>query len=247
MNIVKHIPNTITSMNLLSGVIGVIFALDGRLDIAFPLMLAAAVFDFCDGLSARLLGAYSEIGKELDSLADVVSFGVLPSIMLFKTMVLHNGPSFWCLLPLLLAAFSALRLAKFNLDTRQTTSFIGLPTPSAAMICGSYAYYVQVTEEMTWLTRLAENNWFIPVLAIGLSLLLISEIPMFGMKFGKGHKADALENIQRIGFLSLIALITIIVVVTRNNWSLIVFSSFIMYIIMNILFAFRFMRKSSEK
>ena len=243
MSIVKHIPNTITSMNLLSGVIGVIFALNGSLDIAFLLMLAAAVFDFCDGLSARLLGAYSEIGKELDSLADMVSFGVLPSIMLFKTMVLHNGPSFWCLIPLLLAAFSALRLAKFNLDTRQTTSFIGLPTPSAAMICGSFAYYIQVAEEADALTRLAENNYFIPILAIVLSLLLISEIPMFGMKFGKGHKSDALEKIQRIGFLTIILIFAIIVLVTHMNWSLIVFASFIMYIIMNLIFALRGKKK----
>ncbi len=83
MNIVKHIPNTITSMNLLCGVLGVIFTLDGRIDIAFYLMLAAAVFDFFDGFSARLLKAYSDIGKELDSLADVVSFGVLPSVLAF--------------------------------------------------------------------------------------------------------------------------------------------------------------------
>ncbi len=247
MNIVKHIPNTITSMNLLSGVIGVIFTLEGRLDIAFPLMIAAAVFDFCDGLSARLLGAYSEIGKELDSLADVVSFGVLPSIMLFKTMVLHHDPNWFCLIPLVLAAFSALRLAKFNLDTRQTTSFIGLPTPSAAMICGSFTYYVFVSEEMTWLTRMAESNWFIPILAIVLSILLISEIPMFGMKFGKGHKSDALENIQRIGFLSIIVIFTIIVLVTGKNWSLIVFSSFLMYIIMNVIFALRSVGKASGK
>ena len=86
MQIIKHIPNTITSMNLLAGTLGVIFTLDGRIDIAFPLMLAAAGFDFCDGFAARLLKAYSEIGKELDSLADMVSFGVLPAIMLYKTM-----------------------------------------------------------------------------------------------------------------------------------------------------------------
>ena len=83
MSIKKHIPNTITLMNLLCGVIGVMAAIVGRTDLAFLLMLAAALFDFCDGLAARLLGAYSPVGKELDSLADMVSFGVLPSVMLF--------------------------------------------------------------------------------------------------------------------------------------------------------------------
>ena len=90
MSLVKHIPNSITSMNLLCGAMGVVFTLQGRPDIAFPLMLAATVFDFCDGLAARLLKAYSPIGKELDSLADMISFGLLPSIMLLETMQLHG-------------------------------------------------------------------------------------------------------------------------------------------------------------
>ena len=114
MNIIRHIPNTITSMNLLCGVLGVIASLNGRLELGFELMILAAVFDFCDGLAARLLKAYSEIGKELDSLADDVSFGVLPAVMLYQI----SGTDIWILkyLPLVLAAFSALRLAKFNLD-----------------------------------------------------------------------------------------------------------------------------------
>ena len=133
MNIIRHIPNTITSMNLLCGVLGVIASLNGRLELGFELMILAAVFDFCDGLAARLLKAYSEIGKELDSLADDVSFGVLPAVMLYQI----SGTDILILkyLPLVLAAFSALRLAKFNLDERQHDSFIGLPTPAAAMIC----------------------------------------------------------------------------------------------------------------
>src|SRR5574344_704033 len=109
MRLIKGIPNTITSMNLLCGVLGVIFSLNGRLDIGFLLMMGAAVCDFCDGLAARLLKAYSDIGKELDSLADVVSFGVLPSIMLYQL----SGTEITILryIPLLIAAFSALRLA----------------------------------------------------------------------------------------------------------------------------------------
>ena len=135
MSIRKHIPDTITSMNLLCGVMGVIFTLKGRPDIGFLLMIGGAVFDFFDGLAARLLKASSGIGKELDSLADMVSFGVLPSLMLFGL----GGSSVPVLkyLPLILAVFSALRLAKFNLDERQHEGFIGLPTPAAALIIGS--------------------------------------------------------------------------------------------------------------
>ena len=115
MRIVKHIPNTITSMNLISGTLGVIFTLQGHIEIAFPLMLLAAVFDFFDGFAARLLKAYSEIGKELDSLADMVSFGVLPSIMMYETMsdTCEVGTLYFArYIPLVMAAFSALRLAK---------------------------------------------------------------------------------------------------------------------------------------
>ena len=139
MRIVKHIPNTITSTNLLCGVLGVICTLKGSLDTAFILMLAAAVCDFCDGLAARLLKAYSELGKQLDSLADMVSFGVLPSLMMYSLMVQAQGDSWICYVPLLIAVFSALRLAKFNIDERQSDSFIGLATPACAIICGSFA------------------------------------------------------------------------------------------------------------
>ena len=134
MKLTKYIPNSITSMNALSGTIGVVFALQGHPDYAFICMLAASVFDFCDGLAARLLNAYSPMGKELDSLADMVSFGLLPSVLLVKTMQMHGVDSWISFLPLFLAVMSALRLAKFNVDERQGTDFIGVATPTAAMI-----------------------------------------------------------------------------------------------------------------
>ena len=151
-------------MNLLAGTLGVIFTLDGRIDIAFPLMLAAAGFDFCDGFAARLLNAYSNIGKELDSLADMVSFGVLPAIMLYKIMCICGTWHIAIYIPLILAAFSALRLAKFNLDERQHGSFIGLPTPAAAMICGSLAYYVERSPEswISWEYRIITRRGGLP-------------------------------------------------------------------------------------
>lgn len=122
--LISYIPDFITSMNLLCGVIGVVFAFKCRFDMAFYFMLAAAVFDFLDGFVARLLGAYSDLGKELDSLSDVVSFGVLPSVMLYSLMkTFMFGESLVCWVPLLIAVFSGIRLAKFNVDTRQHSSF----------------------------------------------------------------------------------------------------------------------------
>lgn len=237
MRIVKHIPNTITSMNLISGTLGVIFTLQGHIEIAFPLMLLAAVFDFFDGFAARLLKAYSEIGKELDSLADMVSFGVLPSIMMYETMsdTCAVGTLYFArYIPLVMAAFSALRLAKFNLDERQHGSFIGLPTPAAAMICGSLAYFVALTPD-SCLGRICGTWYFIPALSILLAALLISEIPMFAMKFGKGLEADCKTKILRIGFLSGAVCIVVAVATAGANWSLIVLLTFLYYIALNLV------------
>lgn len=231
MRIIKHIPNTITSMNLLCGALGVIFTLKGRLDLAFYFMLGGAVCDFCDGLSARLLNAYSEIGKELDSLADMVTFGLLPSLILYKTM--NAEPQWLSYIPLIIAVFSALRLAKFNTDDRQTENFIGLPTPACAMICGSYAYYVQA-DPTSILTRWAENPYFIPVASVILALLLVCEIPMFSMKFKKHMKGGTPIHRMRISFVAVIVVASILVALLGLNWSMIVLLVFVSYIVMNV-------------
>lgn len=235
MRIVKHIPNSITSMNLLSGVIGVIFTLEGRIDIAFLLMLLSMAFDFCDGLAARLLKAESKIGLELDSLADVVSFGVLPSLMLFKTAGSQVCPTS-AYLTLVLAAFSALRLAKFNLDERQHDGFIGLPTPSAAIICGSLTYYVQSTPEGC-LSQLCSTCWFLPLVAIVLSALLVCEIPMFSLKFGKGKPSDKKANLKRVIYALMLIPACIAVIICKCNWSMILLLAFCIYPLANIIFA----------
>ena len=169
MALYKHIPNTITSMNLLSGVMGVIFTLEGRLEWALPLMLLAAAFDFCDGLAARLLDAHSPIGGELDSLADLVSFGVLPSLMLYKVMP-ADAPALLRYIPLFVAVMSAVRLAKFNVDERQTLDFLGLPTPSCAMVCGSLATFLYVAGGIP----AGPEVWVLDAIAIVLGLLLVS-------------------------------------------------------------------------
>ncbi len=233
MSIKKHIPNTITSMNLLSGALGVICTFHGEMGLAFCLMLLAAVFDFCDGLAARLLGAYSPIGKELDSLSDMVSFGLLPSLMLVCTMEQH-GAAFWAsLLPLFLAVMSGLRLAKFNVDERQTTDFLGVATPTAAIICGSLCCYIWCCTDSI-LVSWAGSIWFLPVLALVLGLLLVSEIPMFGMKVAKGHK---LLDAKRIVFLVLSGVAIAATAVFRLNWSLAVLLIFCIYLVENLLLA----------
>ena len=143
MSIKKHIPNTITCCNLVSGCIATSFAFGGNPEMALLWIIIGAVFDFFDGMSARLLHVSSPIGKELDSLADDVTFGVAPATIVFSQLFVMEYPGF--LEPLrpwlpyaafIIAAFSALRLAKFNLDERQTTSFIGVPTPANALFSG---------------------------------------------------------------------------------------------------------------
>jgi len=229
MALYKHIPNTITSMNLLSGIMGVIFTLEGHLEWALPLMILAAVFDFCDGLAARLLNAYSPIGKELDSLADLVSFGVLPALMLYKVQP-EGAPVVLRYLPLFVGIMSALRLAKFNVDERQTLDFIGLPTPSCAMVCGSLAYFLHRSGGVPE----GAGPWLVAGIAVVLGLLLVSEIPMFGMKIKKGHK---LLDGKRITFLILAASCVLAVLILHKNWSLAILGVFSAYIIENIIIA----------
>lgn len=231
MSIVKHIPNTITSMNLLCGAMGVIYAMRGGMAIAFCLMLLAAVFDFCDGLAARFLNAYSPIGKELDSLCDMVSFGLLPSVMLVVTMHLGGCEGWIIYLPLFLAVMSAVRLAKFNVDDRQTTDFLGVATPTSAIICGALACYIKMEPESV-LAVWAGSFWFLPAVALVLGLLLVSEIPMFGMKVKKGHK---LLDAKRILFLTVAIAALVLTFVFDIHLSLTVLTVFTFYLLENLV------------
>lgn len=188
----KYIPDCITLMNLLCGVLSCIAALQGSFFNAFIFIVASAIFDFFDGFAARMLGAYSDLGKELDSLCDNVSFGLAPSLMMY--FWLRTSCDSQCaIIPyiaLMPALFSALRLAKFNTDTRQSTDFIGLPVPGMAMVVAPAMAFVQYSSMSdcgckTFLAELASTCWFLPVMAVILSLLMISEIPMFSMKHKK--------------------------------------------------------------
>ena len=181
----KHIPNSITCCNLISGCIAISFASAGKIEVALLFIIIGAVFDFFDGMVARLLNVSSPIGKELDSLADVITFGAAPSAIIFSQLYVMSYPVF--LEPLrdylpytafIMAAFSALRLAKFNLDERQALGFIGLPTPANALFWGSLL--VGVGE------KLETRPWVLYFLLAGIlisSWLLVSEIPMFALKF----------------------------------------------------------------
>ena len=216
-------------MNLLSGILGVIVTLEGRLEWALPLMFLAAVFDFCDGLAARLLGAYSPIGKELDSLADLVSFGVLPALMLYKVLP-PDLPCVLRLIPLFVAIMSAIRLAKFNVDERQALDFIGLPTPSCAMVCGSLATLLHSMGGVP----VGAASYIVDGIAVILGLLLVSEVPMFGMKIKKGHK---LLDTKRIAFLVLAAAGILLTVLMHWHWSAAILAVFSVYIVENLVVA----------
>ena len=183
--ITRNIPNTLTCCNLLSGCVAVTYAFTGENLMALAFILLGAFFDFFDGMSARLLHVSSPIGKELDSLADCVTFGVAPATMVFTLLFQIPYPeSLDVVRPLipyaafLIAAFSALRLAKFNLDERQTTSFLGLPTPANAMFWSSLIVGAG--------TRLTHSTYSLALLAVMILLscwVLVSEIPMFALKF----------------------------------------------------------------
>ncbi|GMQ30531.1 CDP-diacylglycerol--serine O-phosphatidyltransferase [Algoriphagus confluentis] len=180
MTILRHIPNFITLLNLLTGVLGIIAVLEGKVLHAATYVLLAAALDFLDGLLARLLNVQSGIGKELDSLADVVSFGVLPGIVLFRMTL---GSTTWDWLPyftLIVPMLSAYRLAKFNLDTRQNDRFIGLPTPANALFISTLPHLALLWPKIgIWITgpvSLLFIAWFF-------SILLVAELPLIALKF----------------------------------------------------------------
>ena len=188
----KHIPNTITCCNLISGCIATYYAFLGNFEMALLFIIIGAVFDFFDGMSARLLGVSSPIGKELDSLADDITFGFAPSAIIFGYLcTFHIHLPFVPFLAFVMAAFSALRLAKFNLDERQALGFIGLPTPANALFWGSL------------IVGLQQHNicfdgleWVILVGSFISSYLLIAEIPMFALKFKHwGWKGNEIKYI----------------------------------------------------
>ena len=191
----KHLPNAITCANLFSGCVGVVFAIQNNLIVAAYAVFLAAIFDFFDGFAARVLKSFSGIGKDLDSLADVVSFGVLPSAILFQ--MFSQAPPIPHLSPylnfsaFLIAVFSMLRLAKFNSDTRQAEIFIGLPTPANAILIASLPF---VIDQYPRLSQYILNPYGLSAFAVVMCALLVAELPLLSLKF---KSRDFNQNIYR--------------------------------------------------
>ncbi len=211
----KHIPNTITCCNLISGCIATYWALCGVYDTALLFIVIGAVFDFFDGMTARLLHVSSPIGKELDSLADDITFGFAPSAIVFHFLTSHLSPltshlspltsplSFLPYIAFVMAAFSALRLAKFNLDERQAMGFIGLPTPANALFWGAL---IVGSEE--WLASSPYYIYGVIALMLLSCYLLVSEIPMFALKFKTwGWKGNEIKYIFILSCVPLLLLL----------------------------------------
>lgn len=201
--VTKHIPNTLTCCNLLSGCMAVIAAFNGEPWHALLWIVSGALFDFCDGLSARLLKAYSPIGKELDSLADLITFGLAPSVLCFTALKGLSYPCNWLApfypyIGFAIVTFAALRLAKFNIDERQTTSFLGLAVPANALFWGGLF--------QTSLCATPAAPWILGALVIIFAGLMVSEIPMFSLKFKNLSWSD---NKIRFIFLSVSVLILV--------------------------------------
>ena len=202
----KHIPNTITCCNLISGCIATYSAFQSEFEMALLFIVIGAVFDFFDGMTARLLHVSSPIGKELDSLADDITFGFAPSAIVFSYLTTFDIPHPYIpYLAFVMAAFSALRLAKFNLDERQALGFIGLPTPANALFWGSLICGLQ--EHGLVFDGL---EWVILVGTFISSYLLIAEIPMFALKFKHwGWKGNEIKYIFVLSCIPLLLILGI--------------------------------------
>lgn len=229
MNPIKrNIPNAITCLNVLSGTAAIVFALNGDLsvgslksyELACICIGIAALADFCDGMSARLLHAYSDMGKELDSLCDLVSFGVAPAMLLFQSLRDVAAPGWLQWMALLIPVCGALRLAKFNTDTRQTTSFIGLPIPANAIFWIGFTSYCHRMPEVF-------SSLYVALPAILLiSWLMVSEVGMFSLKF----KSLGLKGNVRRWILLAAAVVFIVVMGLPGLMWLIIF-----YILLSML------------
>lgn len=187
MNLKAQLPNFITLLNLLSGVLGILWVLEGQPLYGAYFVILSATFDFFDGFAARLLKVQSELGKELDSLADVVSFGVLPGILLYSLTKSQTEASFLPYCTLIIPMLSAYRLAKFNLDTRQSDRFIGLPTPANALLLTTIPHLAARWPELSpWLS----SPITLVVIAWLTSLLLVVELPLIALKFKNSSFTD---------------------------------------------------------
>ncbi len=192
----KHLPNAITCANLFSGCVGIVLAFKGELIAAAYAIFLSAIFDFFDGLASRVLKSFSGIGKDLDSLADMVSFGVLPAVIMYQLFLqarqIDNVSPWLNFIAFLIPVFSALRLAKFNVDTRQEENFIGMPTPANAILIASFP--IIIGHHNRYYTPYLLNPYVLSCFVIVMCTLLVLEMPMMSLKI---KNKDFHKNIYR--------------------------------------------------
>ena len=211
MNIKKHIPNLITLLNLFSGCIALMFAFNQQFEMAFLFVSLGIFLDFFDGFFARLWKVASPLGLQLDSLADMVTSGVVPGLVMFQMMISYSSPivagylQWFPYLGFIITLGSCYRLANFNIDTRQTDSFIGLPTPANTLFILSLPLVLKFTDSL-FLIEFLTNPFVLLAITILSAYLLNAEIPLFSLKIKKfGFK----ENTLQISFLIISLLLLI--------------------------------------
>ena len=233
MNIKKHIPNLITLLNLFSGCIALVYASEENFEIAFFFVCLGIFFDFFDGFFARLLNVSSPLGLQLDSLADMVTSGVVPGFVMFKMLTnsVSSDPSLIYLpyLGFIITLGSCYRLANFNIDTRQTDSFIGLPTPANAIFILSLPLILKNTDSLI-LLELLTNCWVLLMVTIVSAFILNAEIPLFALKIKKFNFKD---NVLQIVFL-LVSLL-LLIVFKFSGVALIIVFYVMLSVIMNLI------------
>ena len=233
MNIKKHIPNLITLLNLFSGCIALVYASEENFEMAFFFVCLGIFFDFFDGFFARLLNVSSPLGLQLDSLADMVTSGVVPGFVMFKMLTnsVSSDPSLIYLpyLGFIITLGSCYRLANFNIDTRQTDSFIGLPTPANAIFILSLPLILKNTDSLI-LLELLTNCWVLLMVTIVSAFILNAEIPLFALKIKKFNFKD---NALQIVFL-LISLL-LLLVFKFSGVALIIVFYVMLSVIMNLI------------
>ena len=226
--ITRHIPNFVTACNLFSGCIAAVMAFQANYEAAILFIILGATFDFFDGMLARLFHVSGPLGKELDSLADDITFGFAPSVIVFSLFKEVQYPAFMQSMTdifpytaFIIAVFSALRLGKFNIDPRQSSSFIGLPTPANALFWGSL-----VVGGHSFLTSDAFNALYLFILVLLMSYLLVAELPMFSLKFKNLSWKD-----NKISYIFLLVCIPLLVIFRISGFAAII----LWYILLSLL------------
>jgi len=241
----KHIPNLITLLNLLSGTIAVILAVEGKLVLAGAFVMLGILFDFFDGFFARILKVQGELGKQLDSLADMVTSGVVPGIVMYQLLkdsagiwneegtllssLFLEGVSFVPMIGLLLTLAAAYRLANFNIDERQTSSFIGVPTPANAIFILSLPLILEYSD-VEFAKDLIQNQWFLIAITLLGSYMMNANIPLFSLKF----KDYSLKN-NVIKYVFLITTIVLLVLLKFIAIPLVIFMYVLLSVVENVM------------